>query len=177
MLKRTRNEKGIFWIWNPAVKYLVWTQGDMQRGKRGESEFVVCVKLKIEDKGKREKGAGWGAAGPSVVGRRRVAVGGRVGLGHRGRGTLTLAGSPLPFPYTAALASPGPAPASVWRADDTRPSTRLPWHTMGFSHHQHRLKLPRHDYSHTGMLCCVYTDTHVHACVCAHICTHSGSCT
>lgn len=73
---------------------------------------------------KREQAAGRGAAVLRVLGRRRVAMGGRVGLGHRGRGTLTLAGSPLPFPYTAAPASPGPAPASVWTAVDTRPSTR-----------------------------------------------------
>lgn len=67
---------------------------------------------------KREKAAGWGATRPRVVGRRNAAMGGRVGLGHRGRGTLTPAGSPLPFPYTAAPASPGPAPASVGRAAD-----------------------------------------------------------
>lgn len=58
-----------------------------------------------------------------------------MGRGCGSRGTLTLAGSPPPFPYNAAPASPGPAPASVWRAVDTRPSSRLPQRTMGFSHH------------------------------------------
>lgn len=58
-----------------------------------------------------------------------------MGRGYGSRGTLTLAGSPPPFPCNAAPASPGPAPASVWRAVDTRPSSRLPWRTMGFSHH------------------------------------------
>lgn len=60
---------------------------------------------------------------------------GRVGQGYGSKGTLTLAGSPPPFPYNAAPASPGPAPASVWRAVDTRPSSRLLQRTMGFSHH------------------------------------------
>lgn len=80
---------------------------------------------------------------------------------HGGRGTLTPAGSPLPFPYTAAPASPGPAPASVWRAVDTRPCTRLAPHTMGFSHHQHHSKLLNHDYSHRGMFGCVYTEMYI----------------
>lgn len=122
------------------------------------------LRVRGNEKGKRRLG------GEQRVGeRRRVVMGGRVGLGHRGRGTLTPAGSPLPFPYTAAPASPGPAPASVWRAADTRPSTGLPWRTMGFCHHHHWLKLLSHDYSHTGMLCYVYTGTHVHTCVCALI--------
>lgn len=68
--------------------------------------------------------------GLSVEGRRRVVMGGRVGLGHSGRGTLTPEGSPLPFPYTAAPASPGPVPASVWRAADTRPRHQV---TMAYN--------------------------------------------
>lgn len=104
--------------------------------------------------GRKEKGGHGRKGGPGT---------------HRGRGTLTPAGSPLPFPYTAAPASPGPAPASVWRAADTRPSTGLAWCTMGFSHHHCWPKLLSHDYSHTGMLGCVYTEMYM------RVSTHTGS--
>lgn len=89
----------------------------------------------VEETIKWEKAAGPGAAALSVLRKRGVPMRGRVGQSYGNRGTLTLAGSPPPFPYNAAPASPGPAPASVCRAVDTRPSSRLPQCTMGFSHH------------------------------------------
>lgn len=41
------------------------------------------------------------------------------------------------------------------------------------SHHHHRLKKLSHDYSHGGMLGCVYTE--VHTCACTSPSQHSGS--
>lgn len=137
------------------------TRRHVERKRRRKLRKAVWV----EDKGqtqsesntkKGKRPLGGKQQGLSVVGRRKVA------MGHRGRETLTPAGSPLPFPYTATPASPGPAPASVWTAVDTRPSPRLPWHTMSFSHHHHPPKLLSHHYSHTGMLGCVYIGTHAH---------------
>lgn len=53
----------------------------------------------------------------------------------------------------------------------TEASTGLAWHTMGFSHHRHRPKVPSHDYSHTGMLSYVYIEDRTHT----HTITHTGS--
>lgn len=106
------------------------------RRKRGRN------RQRVEDKGRTLRGReterikqgkrplGGEQRGLTVKGKRRVVMGGRVGLGYNGRGTLTPAGSPLPFPYTAAPASPGPAPASVWRAADTRPRHQV---TMAYN--------------------------------------------
>lgn len=104
---------------------------EWERELKVEDDIKSCGRDRI----KWEKAAGRGAAALSVLRKRGVPKRGRVGQGYGRRGTLTLAGSPPPFPYIAAPASPGPAPASVWRAVDTRPSSRLAPCTTGFSLH------------------------------------------
>lgn len=129
---------------------------------------------KAEGIKKSEKAAGWRAAGLSVVGRRRVAMGGRVGLGDReAEEHSLLQGLHSHFLILQLLLHLGQLLLQSGELR-TQVGTGLAWHTMAFSQHHHQPKLLSHEYSRTGMLSYVYTE--VHACVCSvlvHIHTQS----